>query len=213
MHIERQDNGTELRRYSTRVVHSPSPGVPSPSDGKYSSLSLYDAENLYQDTFIAVQENLMRGRIKEDTSWSNYIMTIGMNLASKAWRKIGKTDSTDEGFDDDTGSKTARKVQELLKALPDDKDEKPLYKNEEALSLLGNELTHTPEPCGSIIRLFYYEDMSMDEIAEEIGYRNATTAKAKKSQCMTDLIKRVTDALRRAGFDVTPKKRNRNGKN
>ena len=30
---------------------------------KYSSLSLYDAENLYQDTFIAVQENLMRGRI------------------------------------------------------------------------------------------------------------------------------------------------------
>lgn len=180
---------------------------------KYSSLSLYDAENLYQDTFIAVQENLMRGRIKEDTSWSNYIMTIGMNLASKAWRKIGKTDSADEGFDDDTGSKTARKVQELLKALPDDRDEKPLYKNEEALSLLGNELTHTPEPCGSIIRLFYYENMSMDEIAEEIGYRNATTAKAKKSQCMTDLIKRVTDALRRAGFDVTPKKRNRNGKN
>ena len=180
---------------------------------KYSSLSLYDAENLYQDTFIAVQENLMRGRIKEDTSWSNYIMTIGMNLASKAWRKIGKTDSADEGFDDDTGSKTARKVQELLQALPDDEDEKPLYKNEEALALRGNELTHTPEPCGSIIRLFYYEDMPMDEIAKEIGYRNATTAKAKKSQCMTDLIKRVTDALRRAGFDVKPKKRNRNGKN
>lgn len=176
---------------------------------KYSGLSLYDAENLYQDTFIAVQENLMRGRIKEDTSWSSYIMTIGMNMASKAWRKIGKTDSTDEGFDDeddDSGSKTARKVQELLKTLPNDEDETPLYKNEEALSLLGNELTHTPEPCGSIIRLFYYEDMSMDEIAEEIGYRNATTAKAKKSQCMTDLIKRVADALRRAGFDVTPKK-------
>ena len=155
----------------------------------------------------------MRGRIKEDTSWSNYIMTIGMNLASKAWRKIGKTDSTDEGFDDDTGSKTARKVQELLKALPDDEDEKPLYKNEEALSLLGNELTHTPEPCGSIIRLFYYENMSMDEIAEEIGYRNATTAKAKKNTCMNDLILRLTTALRRHGFDVTPKKRNRNGKN
>ena len=179
---------------------------------KYSSLSLYDAENLYQDSFIAVQENLMRGRIKEDTSWSNYIMTIGMNLASKAWRKIGKTDSTDEGFDDDTGSKTARKVQELLKALPDDEDEKPLYKNEEALSLLGNELTHTPEPCGSIIRLFYYENMSMDEIAEEIGYRNATTAKAKKSQCMTDLILRLTTALRRHGFDVTPKKWKKDGK-
>ena len=68
---------------------------------KYSGLSLEDAENLYQDTFIAVQENLMLGRVKEDTSWSSYIMTIGMNMASKEWRKIGKTDSADEGFDND----------------------------------------------------------------------------------------------------------------
>lgn len=183
---------------------------------KCAGLSLYDAENLYQDTFIAVQENLMLGRIKEDTSWSSYIMTIGMNMASKAWRKIGKTDSTDESFDtddEDSGSKTARKVNELLKTMPTGEDEIPLYKNEEALSLLGDELIHTPEPCGSIIRLFYYEDMSMDEIAEEIGYKNATTAKAKKSQCMSDLINRVTRALRSAGFDVSPKRRNRNGKN
>lgn len=183
---------------------------------KYSGLSLYDAENLYQDTFIAVQENLMLGRVKEDTSWSSYIMTIGMNMASKAWRRIGKTDSTDLGFDnddEDDGSKTARRVQNLLKAMPSGEEESPLYKNEEALSLLGNELTHTPEPCASIIKLFYYESLSMDEIAEEIGYKNATTAKAKKSQCMTDLISRVTSALRLAGFDVSPKKRNRNGKN
>ena len=62
---------------------------------KYSGLSLYDAENLYQDTFLAVQENLMRGRIKENTSWSSYIMTIGLNLASKEWRKAGITDSAD----------------------------------------------------------------------------------------------------------------------
>lgn len=90
---------------------------------KYSGLSLYDAENLYQDTFIAVQENMMLGRVKEDTSWSSYIMTIGMNMASKAWRKLGKTDSTDEGFyceEDDSGSKVARRVEELLKTLPED---------------------------------------------------------------------------------------------
>ena len=181
---------------------------------KYPALTIFDAENIYQDTFLAVQNNLLEGRIKEDTSWSSYIMTIGLNMASKAYRKIGKTDSADDGFDNDgegSKSKTAREVEKLVKNLSE--EETPLYENEEALSLLGDELTHTPEPCGSIIRLFYYENMSMDEIAEEIGYRNATTAKAKKSQCMTDLIKRVADALRRAGFDVTPKKRNRNGKN
>ena len=181
---------------------------------KYPELTIFDAENIYQDTFLAVQNNLLEGRIKEDTSWSSYIMTIGLNMASKAYRKIGKTDSADDGFDNDgegSKSKTAREVEKLVKNLSE--EETPLYENEEALSLLGDELTHTPEPCGSIIRLFYYTNMSMDEIATKIGYKNATTAKAKKSQCMSDLINRVTCALRNAGFDVKPKKRNRNGKN
>ena len=80
---------------------------------KYSGLSLYDAEDLYQDTFIAVQENLMLGRIKEDTSWSSYIMTIGMNMASKAWRKIGKTDSADEGFDNDEEKKLCNQSSQI----------------------------------------------------------------------------------------------------
>ena len=181
---------------------------------KYPALTIFDAENIYQDTFLAVQNNLLEGRIKEDTSWSSYIMTIGLNMASKAYRKIGKTDSADDGFDNDgegSKSKTAREVEKLVKNFSE--EETPLYENEEALSLLGDELTHTPEPCGSIIRLFYYTNMSMDEIATKIGYKNATTAKAKKSQCMSDLINRVTCALRNAGFDVKPKKRNRNGKN
>ena len=181
---------------------------------KYPALTIFDAENIYQDTFLAVQNKLLEGRIKEDTSWSSYIMTIGLNMASKAYRKIGKTDSADDGFDNDgegSKSKTAREVEKLVKNLSE--EETPLYENEEALSLLGDELTHTPEPCGSIIRLFYYTNMSMDEIATKIGYKNATTAKAKKSQCMSDLINRVTCALRNAGFDVKPKKRNRNGKN
>lgn len=184
---------------------------------KYSALSLYDAENLYQDTFIAVHENLLMGHVKENTSWSSYIMTIGMNLASKAWRKLGKTDSADEGFDDeenDTNSIMALKVEEKIRELSDEDEENSFFKNEEALSMLGNELNHTPELCKKIIKFYYSNsDMTMDEIAEEVGLKNANTAKAKKNQCMNALIERVTRVLRNAGFNVTPKKWNRNGKN
>lgn len=182
---------------------------------KYSGLTLYDAENLYQDTFLAVHENIQNGRVREDTSWKSYIMTIGLNLAGKAWRDIGRTDSVNEvseGPDDDLVSATARKVEDILKTLPSDDDETPLCRNEEALALLGNQIKHTPEPCCSIIRMFYFAKLSMEEIADEVGYRNASTAKAKKSQCMSDLIARVTSALRSAGFDVLPKGRNRNGR-
>lgn len=178
---------------------------------QYPSLTLGDAENLYQDTFIAIYDNLLADRVRQDTSWDSYIMTIGLNLANKAMRKLSVTDNIGSEDDENCKNATSHKVELLLKSMPE--DELSLSDNLEVQSLLGNELTHTPEPCASIIRYFYYEGMSMDEIADEIGYRNAQTAKAKKSQCMTDLIKRVTDALNRAGFDIRPKKRNRNGKN
>ena len=178
---------------------------------QYPSLTLGDAENLYQDTFIAIYDNLLADRVRQDTSWDSYIMTIGLNLANKAMRKLSVTDNIGSEDDENCKNATAHKVESLLKSMPE--DEISLSDNLEVQSLLGNELTHTPEPCASIIRYFYYEGMSMDESADEIGYRNAQTAKAKKSQCMTDLIKRVTDALNRAGFDIKPKKRNRNGKN
>lgn len=138
-------------------------------------------------------------------------MTIGLNLANKAMRRTSVTDHIGDDEDYESHDSVARKVEQAIKDIPE--EDLPLSDNMEVQSLLGNELNHTPEPCASIIKLFYYENLSMDEIAEEIGYKNAQTAKAKKSQCMTDLITRVTDALNRAGFDIKPKRRNRNGKN
>ncbi len=158
-----------------------------------------DAENIYQDTFIAVHENLVKGTVQENTDWPAYIISIGLHLANKALQRNPLNETVEEKVADD------------LNEIPEDNC--TLNDNAEVQSLLGYELSHTPEPCASIIRMFYYSDLSMEEISQELGYKNASTAKAKKSQCMTDLIKRVTDSLKRAGFDVKPKSRNRNGKN
>lgn len=181
---------------------------------QYPSMRLDTAEDLYQEAFIAVQDNIKRGKVRPDTDWNAYILTIGLNMASKEQRHGGITNPFVIISDEDEGNgnnRLARKVEDMIKEMPE--EEAALCNNPEVLSRLGNELDHTPEPCGKIIRLFYYTDATMEDIAEETGLKNAQTAKAKKSQCMTDLINRVTEALRRTGFDVTPKKRNRNGKN
>ena len=171
---------------------------------RYSGLTLADAENLYQDAFIAVYENLQTGKVKDETSWSSYILRIGMNLASKEWRKAGRTDSFDnigtEREDTDAAICTARKVEDILKTLPESEREVALVKDPAAQSLLGDELAHIPEPCNTILVLFYYEQLSMEQIAFRTGYKNSTTAKSKKSQCMKDLVKRVTTAFRREGL-------------
>lgn len=109
---------------------------------KKSKMRQEDAEDIYQSIFIAIQENLMFGRIKENTSWSSYIMTLGLNMASKHYRKIGKTDSTDEcdADDEEKQSKIARKVDELIKSMSEEEPE--LYKDPAAQAVLGLSLIH-----------------------------------------------------------------------
>ena len=158
---------------------------------RFSQLDYDTIENLYQDAFLAVYENLQAGRVREDTSWSSYIIQIGIYLATKELRHSGITDSIYEsGGDNEEGHQQSSRTVELLLSQLTTEDES-LYQTVNALSLLGEELNYTPEPCNSIIRLFYYDDMSMEEIAVAVNFKNATTAKSKKSQCMKTLIERV----------------------
>lgn len=159
----------------------------------------YDTiENLYQDAFLAVYENLQAGRVRKDTSWSSYIIQIGINLATKELRHAGITDSMSESDNDnEEGRKEiSRTVDKLLSECFD--EDETMYQNVDALSLLGEELNYTPEPCNTIIRLYYYAKMSMEDIATAVNFKNATTAKSKKSQCMKSLTERVKASFKRA---------------
>lgn len=40
------------------------------------------------------------------------------------------------------------------------------------------------EPCKSILKYYYYENLSMDKIAEVMKYKNADTVKSQKLRCM-----------------------------
>ncbi|MDE7440734.1 MAG: hypothetical protein K2M69_01025 [Muribaculaceae bacterium] len=190
----------------------------------HTNMRLADAENIYQEIFLAIHRNLEDGRIRENTDWRRYIVTVGLNMASKEYRHISQMDSVDEKDTEDTEklSAKARRVSDLLKELPSEEGGMPLYKDPEAQEVLGDELVHTPEPCASIIRLSYYSDMTDAEIAQAVEpYRgngkspasNAKAVKARRWLCMQDLIYRVKNALFQAGIiDDKPVKRKRNGK-
>lgn len=166
---------------------------------KYKDLCWEDAENIYQDTFIAIQKNLMAERVREETSWSSYIIQIGMNMASKHMRHAGITDSVDcPDENEEERNNAARRAEYILKTLQE--DEISFYEDHDVVSILAEELEHTPEPCNTIVRMFYYGQKKMTEIAEAVGYKNADTAKAKKNQCMKSLIERVRTSIKRAGF-------------
>ena len=190
---------------------------------KKTNMRLADAENIYQDVFIAIHQNIEEGRIGTNWDWRNYIIRIGLNMASKKYRIIGRQDSFNETDPDDGEKLTAKaqKINDILKYMPSDEDTPDLYNDPEAQALLGDELIHTPEPCASIIRKTYFSDMSDDEIAEEVSpYRdngkslldNAKAVKARRWLCMRDLVYRVKLALYNAGIiSEKPEKKKRNG--
>ena len=162
--------------------------------GKYPMLRLDEAEDLYQDAFLEVYKNFNKGSVRENTSWENYVITIGVNLASHRMRKIGITDSIDE----EESSKQSRFATFLNASTEDDSTMQDL----EVQAILGNELEHSPGKCYKILRLFYYASLDMEEIAKEIGLKNSGTAKVTKSRCMKDLIGRVKNAIRQAGINI-----------
>lgn len=187
------------------------------------NMRLADAENIYQEIFIAIHHNIHEGRIGTDCDWSSYIIRTGLNMASKDYRFIGITDSMDDTDpeDDARPSPRARRINDIISGLSDG-DGDDLARDPEAQALLGDELIHTPEPCASIIRKTYFSDMTDAEIAGEVApYRdngkpladNAKAVKARRWLCMRDLVYRVKMALYNAGIiDVKPEKKRRNGR-
>jgi RNA polymerase sigma-70 factor (ECF subfamily) len=45
-----------------------------------------------------------------------------------------------------------------------------------------------PEDCQKVLKLFYFSEYDMESIARELNYKNADTAKSKKSVCMKNLM-------------------------
>lgn len=163
---------------------------------KYPSLRLDEAEDLYQDAFIAVKSNMERGKVRESTSWEAYIIRIGINLTNKYLRKAQLTDSIEEAEENDKPNRLAAFLNSSTE------DEKDGLQSMKVQAILGSELEHSPGRCHKILRLFYFASLDLTEIAEEVGLKNAGSVKVTKSRCMKDLIGRVKNAIRLNGIKI-----------
>lgn len=104
-----------------------------------------------------------------------YLYSIGKNKLLADTRKNSKI-SYQEEIDED----------ELFEALEEDNTEKEVRINKikKLISELG-------EPCSEILRLFYFNNLSNDEIAEVMKYKNGNTVKNLKYKC----IQRIKNQL------------------
>ncbi len=127
--------------------------------------------NAYQDAIIALAENAQKGKITSlSSSIGTYLFAVGKYLLFKNLKdKSLNTELTDE----------------LTDSIPfeDYEDES----REESILHLRRKLNELGPKCQEILRLFYYQSKSLDEIAHIMGYDSKDVLKSTKSRCLKNL--------------------------
>lgn len=127
-----------------------------------------EAKDVYQEALLAFWQKAASGKLEMTSKISTYIYSICQNL----WRK-------------ELDRKSRLRNEEKDGAVTDGHDE------QERVRIINQCINELGETCKKILFYFYYDDYSMDEIAEKLGFANADTAKTKKYKCKKELDKLI----------------------
>jgi RNA polymerase sigma-70 factor (ECF subfamily) len=131
-------------------------------------LSQDEAADVYQDAFIVLYKNLAANEIEQHgSSLKTYVFGIGKNITLKRFSKQKKVIEAWE---------IAQEEWEV-----NEEEAAQLTERQQAAMNLYEKLA---EPCKSIIKMFYYDKRSMQEIAQSLGYKSEDVAKNQKARCL-----------------------------
>ncbi|TFH33793.1 MAG: sigma-70 family RNA polymerase sigma factor [Bacteroidia bacterium] len=139
---------------------------------KFYSCDQDTASDCFQDAVIILMNNAKSGKLVQlDSGLKTYLFSVGKNVLLKKY--------------------SMKKIEMSLGEIPaeyesvglNEYDELFNYKNK-LIDKIAELAISMKEPCKSILKYYYYENLSMDKIAEVMKYKNADTVKSQKLRCM-----------------------------
>ncbi len=135
--------------------------------------------DIYQEAFLALRKKAINGKLNEvRSSMKTYLFGIGKYMI----------------FDTLKEKNQHIPYESNLHLVEEDAPEIEL-ENTPALTqeqlLLRKYFRELGEKCRQVLTLFYFRGLSIDEIAEQVGYENANTVKAHKSRCLKTLREKI----------------------
>lgn len=140
---------------------------------KYSIIDEDLLADVYQEAIIRFWENIQRGKFTLDNLTSNlagYLFGIGENVLREQFRKMKE-----------------QHLEDLLRLPEDPTDYIFEFELAERNRAIRETVNNLDKPCAPLLLQFYWEGYSMDEIAINLGYSNANSAKTQKNKCMNKL--------------------------
>ena len=136
-----------------------------------------DAEDIMVDAVLNLRDKLLAGKISYLTNIRNYLYSTCVNMRKKRdyYKKRNKA-----------------REHEVTMFLYSDVDEWVVYK-EKLLSLSLGAFQQLGPSCQKILRYFYINKFSMDQIAQKTGLANANSVKVTKARCFKNWLEIVNN--------------------
>lgn len=173
----------------TKIYNSHKSGFIAFVRSKFSGFPLSDTEEIYNDSFLALYENIQSGKLTSLTcSLQTYINQIGRNKILDYYKK--RRIEVDY-FEDIGTSDFADNINEVWDNLSPDR-KTVLYNFLEKMDDVN---------CKKIIFAFYYDGLSMDTIANSLNLKNADVAKTTKNRCLQKMKKTFRGLIEKKEFN------------
>ena len=134
-----------------------------------------EAKDIYQESMIILVNNLKTEGFRLECKIKTYLYSVCRRL----WLTELKQRSDYSG--------RLNEVEEFL--VIDDNEAKNFVENEQKYKIMDQSLLMLGEPCTTILKDFYLNKISMQEIADKMGYTNTDNAKNQKYKCLQRLKK------------------------
>ena len=146
------------------------------------SLEDEDAQDVFQESSLALFKNIKQGKLVKLTSTlSTYFISICKNQAKKRLQKDSKTISFEATINNTTKDEySENKIDEILSF-----GESGITKEQK--ELMRKIVQDLPYPCEDILWYYYGDGINMKTIADLLDYKNAETVKSTKTRCMSKL--------------------------
>lgn len=143
-----------------------------------------DLEELYSDAVIVLYENLTKPTFELTCTIQTYLNGIGKNKLFKKINREPEVSNLPDGFD----------CSDWL----EDVELEGISPQEIAIfTEVFNKMAAARSKCYQLFQLFYYQSLSMREIADELGYSSEANARQQKYKCLTRLRAHIDKLLDR----------------
>ncbi len=146
------------------------------------SITTEEAKEIFQLSVIVLYENVMTGKLtKLQGNLKSYLLGISSNKVFELYRAHKKELRSKQAYSDMIS-------QIVFESYHQESD---LYQHK--VKVIQAALMTIGDPCRSILRMFYFNKMTMAEITDYFGYKNESTTKNIKYKCIQRIKKIIAN--------------------